>query len=73
MKNVSIKNSSDLREDLIVNVYEKLREHKIGLKEAKERVNTAGKIIATAKLELEYNNFLGNKKVIPFLEVPDVV
>ncbi len=63
-----IKNVSDLRDDLI-NIYEELKEGKIGLRDAKERNNTAGKIMSSAKLELEYNVYTKSSARIPFLEV----
>jgi len=63
-----IETITDLREDLI-EVYEKLRANKIGLREAKERNNTAGKIINTAKTQLEYNIYTKSHQKIKFLEV----
>lgn len=57
----------ELRQDLLEN-YDKLRLGEIGLREAKERANTAGKILNSAKLELEYNVYIKSKTRIPFLE-----
>jgi hypothetical protein len=49
-------------------VYSDLRAGKIGLREAKEVNNTAGKIISGYKLKLEYNNFTKSQGTIGFLE-----
>jgi len=54
-------NVTELRDDLI-KVYEDLKSGKIGLSEAKERANVSGKIIATAKTQMEYNKMTGNNK-----------
>ncbi len=62
-----ITNISELRDD-ILELHNDLRNGKIGLREAKELNNTSGKIIASAKLELEYNSFTKTQKRIPFLE-----
>jgi len=62
-----IENIRDLRDDLI-QLYEDLKEKRIGLKEVKELTNTAGKIMNSAKLELEYRSFVGNKEEILFLK-----
>ena len=62
-----IQNVEDLRNDL-VEMYQEIKAGKIGLKEAKERTNTAGKILNSAKLELEYNSFTKSGSKIPFLE-----
>jgi hypothetical protein len=62
-----IENVVQLRNDLI-QVYEGVKTKKIGLKEAKELTNTAGKILSSAKLELEYKSFTGQKEKIGFLE-----
>lgn len=62
-----IENVQDLREDLI-SMYQNLKGGKIGLREAKERNNTAGKILNSAKLELEYNVYAKSNAKIAFLE-----
>lgn len=62
-----IENVVDLRDDLI-SVYNELKTGKIGLRDAKERNNTAGKILNSAKLELEYNVYTKTKAKIAFLE-----
>lgn len=59
-------NVTNLRKDLIT-VYEDLRTKKIGLSEASEAANVAGKIISTAKVQLEYNKHCGSKDPITFL------
>ena len=62
-----ITNIENLRDDQI-QVYEDLRDGKMGLREAKERANVAGKILSTAKVQLEYNVYMRSKARIPFLE-----
>lgn len=57
----------DLRSDLI-NVLNNLKSRKMKGQEAKEQINAAGKIIASAKIELEYNLTMGYRKKITFLE-----
>lgn len=66
----NLENVQELRND-ITKVYQELRTNSIGLKEAKELFNGAGKIMNTAKLQLEYNAYIKSGKRIPFLEVPD--
>jgi hypothetical protein len=63
-----IKNIIDLRNSLL-DVYDKIRSGKIGIREAKENANVAGKIISTAKLQLEYNAYMKTQSPIEFLEV----
>jgi len=41
------------------------------LKMGKELANTAGKIINSLKVELEYNSMMDFKKEIPFLSTTD--
>ena len=60
-------NVIDLRKDLLV-VYDQLREGKLGMNEAKQAANIAGKIISTAKTQIEYNKMVQSKSRIPFLE-----
>ena len=62
-----IENVVQLRNDLI-QIYQGVKTKKIGLKEAKELTNTAGKILSSAKLELEYKSYTGQKDKIEFLE-----
>jgi hypothetical protein len=58
---------TELRNDLL-EVYDGLRTGSIEPKEAKEINNTAGKIIATAKVQLEYSGLRGEKPEIDFLK-----
>jgi hypothetical protein len=58
---------AELREDLL-RVYDGLRDGSIEPKEAKEINNTAGKIIASAKAQLEYSAVRGEKPEIEFLK-----
>lgn len=67
MKRKKINTIVDLRDDLL-DVYESLRIGAITLKDAKERANLAGKLTATAKLQLDYNSFMKSQKKISFLE-----
>lgn len=62
-----IESVTDLRNDML-NVYKSLRDGEIGLREAKERSNAAGKILSSAKLQLEYNAYTKSDAKIPFLE-----
>ena len=62
-----MKNINELREMLIEN-FELLKEDKLERGKAKELSNTAGKIIATITTELKYQQHLGQKKKIKFLE-----
>ena len=63
-----MKNIVDLRDDLM-KVYQQLRSGKLGTDEAKQSANVAGKIISTAKTQMEYNKMVQSKDRIPFLEV----
>lgn len=65
-----IMNVLNLRNDLI-EVYQQLRAGKIGMSEAKEAANVSGKIISTAKLQLEYNKTIQSKRKIKFLDVDE--
>jgi hypothetical protein len=62
-----INNITELRNDLL-DVYACLRDGAIGLREAKERSNAAGKILSSAKLQLEYNAYTKSDAKIKFLE-----
>lgn len=62
-----MQNITDLRNSLAEN-YELMVEKKMDLKQGKELANTAGKIIGTLKIELEYSILQGTKKKIAFLE-----
>lgn len=58
----------DLREELIA-LFGQLKGGQVKPKEAKEMNNSAGKIINTLKVELEYSSLLGKKPNIDFLNV----
>lgn len=60
-------NVKELRDDLI-NIYQELRNGKIGISEAKQLANVSGKVISTAKTQMEYNKMTGNSNKIKFLE-----
>lgn len=63
-----INNIQDLTSNLVVN-YEKLCNGELKPKEAKEISNMAGKIIGSAKVNLEYNKQMNYKRKISFLDV----
>lgn len=65
MKN--IENVTDLRNDLM-DVYNAVRNKEIGLSEAKEVANVAGKILSSCKVQMEYNKYVGSKDSIHFLQ-----
>ena len=63
-----MKNVKELRDDLI-SIYQDLKSGRIGMSEAKELANVSGKIISTAKTQMEYNKMTGNNNgKIKFLE-----
>lgn len=61
-----MKNVIQLRNELC-QVFAELRDNAIGVPVAKELVNTAGKIINSVKLELEYAALRKETPVIEFL------
>ena len=61
-----MQNIKELRESLADN-YEKMKANEMELKMGKELANTAGKVINTLKVELEYKKLTNNKDKIPFL------
>lgn len=63
-----MQNITELRTSLVDN-YEMMKEKKMDLKMGKELANTAGKIINSIKVELEYNSIMSIKNTIPFLNV----
>lgn len=63
---------TDIRNDLI-NVFNKLRDGTMEAKDAVEINNTAGKIIASAKVQLAYAALKGETPDIPFLQSPKVI
>ena len=62
-----MQNITELRESLAEN-YEMLKEGKMEIKLGKELANTAGKVINTLKVQLEYNKQMGIKEEIDFLK-----
>jgi hypothetical protein len=62
-----MQNITELRQSLADN-YEQMKAKKMELKTGKELANTAGKLINTIKVELEYNQMTGSKNKIDFLE-----
>lgn len=62
-----MQNITQLRESLSDN-YELMKKKEMGINLGKELANTAGKIINSLKVELEYNALMGIKQTIPFLE-----
>ena len=61
-----MQNITDLRKSLADN-YTKMKGGKMELGTGKELANTAGKIISSLKVELEYNSMMGLKERIDFL------
>jgi len=62
-----MQNITELRKSLADN-YTKMKANKMGLNLGKELANSAGKIINSLKVELEYNQMMGKKDKIDFLE-----
>ncbi len=62
-----INNVTELRLDLAL-VYEGLRNNTISAADAKEINNTAGKIINSTKVQLEYAAITKHATIIPFLD-----
>lgn len=67
MTPTKVTNILSLRDDLIT-VYNGLRNNEIAVKEAKEFANISGKILGSAKLQLEYNAYMKNERAIKFLD-----
>lgn len=65
-----MQNITELRASLADN-YENMKAKTMDLKMGKELANTAGKIINSLKVELEYNSMMDVKKEIPFLSATD--
>lgn len=59
-------NITALRDELL-EMFDGLKAGKVKLPQAKEINNTAGKVIGTAKVQLEYAKLTGSKATIPFL------
>ena len=62
-----MQNITDLRKSLADN-YTKMKANKMNLNLGKELANTAGKMINSLKVELEYNSLMGIKEEIEFLK-----
>jgi len=62
-----MQNITELRNSLLDN-YSKMKSKEMELKEGKELANTAGKVLSSLKIELEYQSLTGNKKDIDFLK-----
>lgn len=63
-------NVEQLRNNLL-DTYDQLRAGTIGLREAKEQANVAGKILSSSKQQLEYNAMMKSGKPIPFFETDE--
>ena len=63
-----MQNIEQLRNSLSEN-YDKIKSKELDLKMGKELANTAGKILSSLKIQLEYNTWMSIKKQIPYLEV----
>jgi hypothetical protein len=62
-----MKNVKDLRDSLIES-FEGVKHENQPLNTAKQLANTAGRILGSVKLELEYNKSINVKKNIAFME-----
>jgi len=62
-----MENIKTMRDELI-NTFKQLQQGEIGLSEAKELANVAGKVFSSAKLQLEYNKYAQSKNPIKFLD-----
>ena len=61
-------NIKDLRDQLLKS-FSDLQSGKMKTKDAKELTNLSGKIILSAKVELDYNKFMKLDRKIDFLDV----
>jgi len=62
----TIDNVTELRNDLL-EVYQGLRDKNVSTAEAKEASNTAGKILSSCKVQMEYAKMKGEVPNIPFI------
>lgn len=62
-----MQNITELRKSLSDN-YTQMKEGKMDISTGKELANTAGKILTSLKVELEYNEMMGIKNEIDFLK-----
>lgn len=63
-------NIKDLRDSLLES-FDQLKKGNLKTKEAKELTNMSGKIILSAKVELDYNKFMKLERKIDFLDVEE--
>jgi len=59
-------NINELRDDLL-DLYESVKQDPKRANQAKEMANTAGKVLASLKLQLEYSMLRNEEPEIPFL------
>lgn len=62
-----MQNITELRKSLAEN-YAKMKGKKMPIATGKELANTAGKILSSCKVQLEYHQHMGLKQRIEFLE-----
>lgn len=62
-----MQNIKQLTENLIDN-YTKMKEGKMDIELGKELANTAGKILKSVKMKMDYNELTKNNNKIEFLE-----
>jgi len=67
-----MENIKELRDELVT-VFDQLMDKTLTAKEAKEIINTAGKIIASCKIEVDYAKLNKKQKNIDFLEYENEV
>ena len=60
-------NVRDLRDDLL-QMYMDCRDGRIGLSQGKTESSIAGKILSSAKIQMEYNKFTSSSSKVQFLE-----
>lgn len=63
-----MQNVKELRDSLIEN-YKMLKSGTMPISMGKELANTAGKVLNSVKIELEYKHLTGSDKKIEFLDV----
>lgn len=63
-----MKNVKELRTEL-VSIFSDLKSDKLDVTKAKELNNSAGKILLSIRVQLEYNQIMDRKEKIDFLEV----
>jgi hypothetical protein len=63
-------NIKDLRDSLLES-FEQLKAGNLKTKDAKELTNMSGKIILSAKVQIDYNKFMKLERNIDFLDVKE--